>query len=434
MKDRLITLALALGALALFYAFMAPKPDLAEPQLSLPLSTESGDDGYLALWRWLRDQKLPVRALRQPFTRLEDAGYSPSASGNVLFTTMPHRVGVQGGELQALERWIERGNTLVVAAALDDTPAWALRADESFLRNLARMTFLQFDTIQSSNHDSAGGSRTSSGTRFIEALRRTLNPEPLLIVPRGPSPLFRDVRSVVATSPYPASRWKATSLDVTAVLEPGQRADTRHPENDRDAALWLRPQGKGQILVLGFATPFSNRMLGEGDNGRLFSNIIAWSRAAGGTIWFDDDHQGATDYYDAKAFFRDPRLHRTIGWLIALWLVFVLGWQRMRAPDDPWSPRDVTAFVRTTGEFLAGAATRKAVGRRLFENFFLQARRRLSLTEGEGPAWDLLAADARIGESDLAQLRAEYARIESGERFDLVRLHNLLSRITGKFA
>jgi hypothetical protein len=96
MKDRLITLALALGALALFYAFMAPKPDLAEPQLSLPLSTESGDDGYLALWRWLRDQKLPVRALRQPFTRLEDAGYSPSASGNVLFTTMPHRVGSGG--------------------------------------------------------------------------------------------------------------------------------------------------------------------------------------------------------------------------------------------------------------------------------------------------------------------------------------------------
>jgi hypothetical protein len=434
MKDRLTTLALAFAALALFYAFMAPKPGAAESQISLPLSTDAGDDGYAALWRWLNLQNLPVRALRQPFTRLEDRAYSPVGTGNVLFTTVPHRVGVRAEEMSALERWIERGNTLVVAAALDDTPAWALTAGESFLRGLARMTFLQFEPIPTSDGKSGGGDRTSDGARIIETLRGTLAPERLLIVPRGASPLFQDVRSVLAASPYPASRWKASSMDSAAVLELARRSDPRRPENEGDAALWLRPQGKGQILVIGFASPFSNKLLGEGDNGRLISNIVAWSRAAGGAIWFDDAHQGVTDYYDAKAFFRDPRLHRTILWLIALWLVFVLGWQHMRAPDDPWAPRDVTAFVRTTGEFLAGAATPGAVGRRLFENFFALIRHRLSLAPDGGPAWELLAADARIDESDLAELKAEYARIESGERVDLVRLHNLLSRTTGKLA
>ncbi len=115
MKDRLTTLALAFAALALFYAFMAPKPGADESQISLPLSTDAGEDGYAALWRWLNLQNLPVRALRQPFTRLEDGAFSPVGTGNVLFTTVPHRVVVRADELSALERWIERGNTLVVA-------------------------------------------------------------------------------------------------------------------------------------------------------------------------------------------------------------------------------------------------------------------------------------------------------------------------------
>ena len=140
-------------------------------QISLPLSTDAGEDGYAALWRWLNLQNLPVRALRQPFTRLEDGAFSPVGTGNVLFTTVPHRVVVRADELSALERWIERGNTLVVAAALDDTPAWALSAGPSFLSSLARMTFLRFEPIQASNGKSGGGARTSDRGGILDALR-----------------------------------------------------------------------------------------------------------------------------------------------------------------------------------------------------------------------------------------------------------------------
>ena len=39
----------------------------------------------------------------------------------------------------------------------------------------------------------------------------------------------------------------------------------------------------------------------------------------------DDAHQGLVSFYDPDKFFGDSRLHRTLLWLLGLWLVFVLG-------------------------------------------------------------------------------------------------------------
>ena len=48
MKQRALTLALALAAFALFYALLVPKPGAMITPASLPLSTDAGDDGELA--------------------------------------------------------------------------------------------------------------------------------------------------------------------------------------------------------------------------------------------------------------------------------------------------------------------------------------------------------------------------------------------------
>ena len=54
-----------------------------------------------------------------------------AASGNILLTTMPHSFGLRQNEIAALRGWIRRGNTLLVAAALNDSPEWLALTDTS---------------------------------------------------------------------------------------------------------------------------------------------------------------------------------------------------------------------------------------------------------------------------------------------------------------
>ncbi len=375
----------------------------------MPLSTETRGHGYQALWRWLKGESVPVKALRQPYSGLSQLSTGP---GDVLIATVPAKVPPRRDELNDLDAWVARGNTLLVMAALDDTPPWALSTDSSFPKSLERMTMLRFEVVPEQENKIT--------------LLRPKEPERALIGGRGAEPLFESVQSVLAESEFPASRWKAVSIDTSAVLEIGRRSPP-----PGDPAIWLRRHGDGQIVVVAFASIFSNKLIGEQDNARLFANIIAWSRAPAGKVIFDDDHQGAVDYYDSRAFFHDPRLHRTLLWIILAWFLFVLGWQRLRTASDGWNPIDVTRFIDTTGGFFAGALPPAAAGARLLENFFNAIRRRLALPEDGQPVWEWLAADARTRASDLDHLKSLYAKTQSGTRVNLVKLQNATSRILG---
>src|SRR6202012_5908404 len=70
-------------------------------------------------------------------------------AGNVMLTTLPHKLPVRPNEAPQLDAWIERGNTLVVAAALDDTPQWALEGDSRLVKDAGRLTRLKFETVES---------------------------------------------------------------------------------------------------------------------------------------------------------------------------------------------------------------------------------------------------------------------------------------------
>jgi hypothetical protein len=425
MKERLTTLALAIGALALFYALLFPKPPPDREEIDLPLSTETRAHGYQALWRWLKAENVPVKALHQPYSELSKS----SGRGDVLIATMPPQVPQRRAELADLDAWVARGNTLVVMAALDDTPPWCLGADPGFLRTLGRMTQIEFDAkAERAAMGGAAAAKTDSSRKGGARLLKPPEPERSVFRARGSEPLFDGVRSVVALSEFPASHWEGAAADRSAVLEIGER-----PAADAagEPVAWLRRQGEGQVLVIGFASIFDNALIGEQDNARLLANIIAWSRDPKGSVIFDDDHQGAVEYYDAKAFFHDPRLHRTLLWIIVLWLLFVMGWQRLRPATVEWTPIDITHSIGITGEFFAGALSPAAAGARLFENFFNSVRRNLGLPEDGRPVWEWLAADARTAAADLAALEQLYVRTQSGRRVDLIKLQNLTSRILG---
>jgi len=422
LKERLVTFGLALGALALFYALFLPKPAPGDGAPALPLSSESRASGYQAAWRWLKVERIPVTALHERYDHLGMRSVSPTPTGNILLTTLPHKLPVRPREAVQLDAWVERGNTLIVMAALDDTPLWSLMNNVNLIDAIGRLTRLKFEVVEE------GGKSKPPATvrRPIGAVLKSLaQPDDLIIEARGAHPLLQGVQSVQVKSEFPASRWRAVPMDRSGVLQIGQMAGTG------DAAIWLSRQGKGQVITFAVAGIFGNGAIGERDNARLLSNLIAWSRGSGGAVIFDDAHQGVVTYYDAKAFFADPRLHRTLAWIVFLWFVFVLGVHRLRTRSIGWNPVDVTAFLGSSGEFFAATLTPAAAGARLFANFFNSIRGRLGLTQDGTPEWEWLSGHAGVSARDLSELRRLHDRVRTGQSVDLVRLQNLIVQLQG---
>jgi hypothetical protein len=416
MKERLVSLLLALGALALFWVLFFPKAGTPGPNDSKPLSFEKGASGYLGLLRWLSAEGIAIHSLRHPYDHLTDATASASADGNLLITTMPHATGVRNAELPSLDSWIRKGNTLLIMAALDDTPRWSLIADGTFTERLRSMARIEFVTRE---EESAAKNRAGN------VVEQVLNAKSVTLVPTGTHPMLRGVQVIASTSELPASRWKAVPLDSAPVFELVKRSDNGDP------VVWLRSLGEGMIIVSAYATPFSNDHLGKADNARWLSNIVGWSLGRSGTVIFDDAHQGAVAYYDPAGFYKDPRLHHTLWWIVGLWLAYVLASQPLRPMAAARQPLTDTAMLRVSGNFLASMLKPDTAARQLFEHFFNRVRCRLALPENGEPVWDWLNTRADLNRHDLEELRRMHERIAAGRRVDLVKLQNLLSGVSG---
>jgi hypothetical protein len=395
LKERLVTLSLAAGALFLCYALFFPKPAANDQAPPRPTSLELGPSGYQAAWRWLAAERVPVAAWRERFDRLT-SDTARSASGNVLLTTLPHELPVHPDEATQLDAWISRGNTLLVAAALDDTPAWALTGGGRLVNDLGRLSRLKCDVVDPGAKKD--GERAGPAQALRSALNRVTQPRDIVMTPRGDHPLMQGVHSLRVVSDFPASRWRAAPMDASGILQIAQ-------SEDGEGAIWVKRQGQGQIITLAVAGLFSNREIGTADNAKLLSNIVSWSLQGRGAIIFDDAHQGSVGYYDAKAFYADPRLHRTLAWLVLLWLAFVLGVQHLRAHVGNWRPADITAFVSTSGDFLAATLAPAAAANRMLANFFNSIRRRLGAAEDGVPMWEWLAAQATVSPAEVKELR-----------------------------
>lgn len=429
MKQRLVTLAFAAGALLLFYLLFFPKPVPPSEKPSQPTSIDSGPDGLQALWRWMQTEHIPVSSLRTRYDRLQEAG--SGNTGNVLLTVLPHRPPIRKSEWQPLAKWVRAGNTLVVIAALDDTPRWSLFSDATILAELRTLTGVAFVTAPEEKGKSdaaASQDKPANDGKVRKGLNAVLGNPDIEGSPLGEHPLLRGVHVVRGASEYPASAWVSTPSSGNLPLELLRRSESGTP------MMWLREQGDGQVIVSTLASPFTNSQIDQADNAQLLSNIIAWSRGPRGVVIFDDAHQGLVSYYDPKAFFSDPRLHRTLLWLLALWLAFVLGPLPLRSAFSPWKPVDETMLVEASGRFYSAVVTPVDAAHRLIENFFNGLRRRLGLVENGAPLWDWLGAQSAVSSEERASLQRQFAHVYAGERVDLTKLQKLLSEIQGKVA
>ena len=430
MKERLITLACALGALLLFLTLFVQVGAPGRPETTAPTTLERGANGLAAARAWLAGEHEPTRAVRGRFDSALD-GTAQTRSGNLLIVSLPVATPFRAEELRSLDEWLKAGNTLLVLAALADRPDWAAgrrRLDT----DLFDLTGLTVEPLRPGAPDAAAARRAPDrlrepGVVVTSAYRRLATPERRALVPNRAHAYLEGVREAVAMSDYPRV---GSGSAVTVPRDGFMLCLAQQQRATGAAALWVRQHGGGTVVVSAFATLFSNRTLGLDDNARLLANVVSASLGPGGTVLFDDEHQGLSEAYDPDKFYRDPRLYASLGVLVALWLTWVLGGTRLRVPMSRTAAPREAQLVRATGLFLARALSAPAAAQQMFAHFFRRLRVHLPRTaEAGGPPWDLLEHHPRIARADLEQLREWYAAAHSAERVPLTRLHNLMIRI-----
>jgi hypothetical protein len=246
--------------------------------------------------------------------------------------------------------------------------------------------------------------------------------------PVGDHPLTQGVGTVVAESEYPAGVFEVLSWWEEPVLV--LMAD----DTSGSGALWLTWQGEGTILVSAYGSVFTNKMIAQADNATLLANAFGHLLGPGGHVVFDDLHQGAASLYDEEAFFGDPRLHASFWWIIALWLLWVLGGTRLPPPTARPEPVRERAFLAAAGNLFARTVNRRRAAERMLANFFNDQRRAIGEPVNGQPLWAWLRGFAAVPRPEIERLERMHAALAAGKRVDLVELHNLLHQLRKQLA
>jgi hypothetical protein len=420
-RERLTTLLCALGALALFITLFIHAAPVEAPEGAPPTSLERGGSGLSAARTWLSRDGIRTLSLRERFGTLTQRHDLP-ASGNLLIVSTPVVTAFRTDEVRALQAWVRAGNTLLVLAALSDAPGWSVNgAVHNDLNLLTGLEFVRTQRQPGSGSWPKAWSGVPAPAHGGHLALKLAQPLSSTLVANRTHPYLNGVGSAVAISDFLPQTWEIRLPRGGFVL-----ALARQREMGQ-GVLWVRPAGSGTLVVSAFGSLFSNRAIGAADNARLLANLVAASLGPQGVVLFDDEHQGLAAAYDPQKFYRDPRLYATLGVLLAVWFVWVLGGTRLRLPQQRTSTPREAQLVRTTGLFLARVLKPAAAARRLFEHFFLRVRRATHVGSPAELPWDWLEHHPRLNPADVRQLRTWYADAYSDRRVPLTRLYNLMA-------
>lgn len=445
MRERALTFVLALAALGAFYAlWLRPAPSFEPGAASArPTSSERRGNGYAGLFAWLEASKIPVRSFRDRYTQLGEDGLA--SRGNLLILSLPGVEGFHNDEFGALDKWVRRGNTLLINAALADQPGWAAGRESGTLVEIESLTALEFETRkareerldptplsqkvreQDEREAKKGEDEDEDEDRARSSVERMLDgPEKIALTPTGPHPLLAGVRSLMLETDYGTDDWSLRMPYDNFVL-------TLARTKSGEGVFFEQRHGAGRILISAGGTLFANRALGLADNSRLMSNIIASSVAPGGTVLFDDLRQGLSANYDPARFYKDPRLFKTLAIVLGLWFVWVLGSTRLRAPAVERHDPSEVELVRHAGGLVARTIAPWQTAIRLFDQFFARIARAARGTASREPArddlWLWIERHAAVLPQELDQLKTWYADAYAERKLPLVPLHNLLDSL-----
>lgn len=445
MRERLVSLLLALAALVTFYSlWMRPSSSFdPDADVARPTTAERLGNGYAGLFEWLAQTHVRARSLRERYTALPDLDIAPR--GNLLVLTLPAVEVFRHEEYAALDQWVRKGNTLMIVAALVDQPGWGARRASGAVAEIESLTGLEFEDAESRaqrlddtplservRENDEKESREESGETTEESLAVSQydaleTPEGIELTTTGPHALLTDVFTLHLDTDYTAGEWSLRIPYDSFVL-------TLARTGAGEGALFEQRLGDGYILLSAGGSLFTNRALGEADNARLFANIVQARMSAEGTVLFDDLRQGLSANYNPTRFYRDPRLYKTLFILVGLWLVWVVGSTRLRAPllveHDP-SEADL---VRHAGGLIARTVAPHHIALRLYDGFFARVARAVRGSTGavspeRGELWQWLENHAAILPQELDQLKTWYAAARAERKVPLVPLQNLLDAL-----
>jgi hypothetical protein len=448
MRERLFTFLLALAALAAFYGlWLRPAPSLdPDADVARPTTAERRGNGYAALHEWLRRSGVQVQSLRERYTTLAD--HAP-ANGHLLILTLPGVEVFRAEEFRALDEWVRRGNTLLIVAALIDQPNWSVRQASSAVVEIESLTGIEFENAESRRRrlddtplaqrvreeeerearrdagveEDAEPAVEESGVTGGEGLDE---PETITLEASGPHALLRGVKTLELESDYRPQEWSVRIPYDSFLLTLARAAG--------EGVFFEQRVGQGSVLLSAGGSLFTNRALGQADNARLMANIIHARVGPRGFVLFDDLRQGLSASYDPARFYRDPRLHTTLGILLGVWLLWVLGSTRLRAPALRQPDPSEAGLVRHAGGLIARTVPAHHIGLRLFDQFFTGVARAARIAtapeaEQRERLWGWLERHAAILPQELDQLKSWYADAHAERKLPLVPLHNLLEKV-----
>lgn len=401
-SERTLLAVAAIICVVMIYGLFRPQPAPNEARLSMPTTLDHGDYGLHVLYTWLERSGIAVHSLRRRYDTLNQLPRG-SDPGNLLILMWPQTYPARAGELRALREWLSHGNHVLILAALANTAPWANRAWDDDVLNELDLHYQVQEAPDSAHADKPAPSVSSSVTAvvwpdWIEAMA------PLASLQAQEKPRNQP------------PRYQSTTLSLPMLVDSTQSMPV----------LTGTPLDQGMVWLAHFSGLFSNRGLSEPSNARWFSHWIERVADRDGVVFFDDMHQGVSDLYDPEAFYSDARLHATVGFLIAFWLVHVLGRGERLGPYPQVSEASrSSAFVTSLAQAYARNVATPDLARSMFKHFFNDVRRKFGHPQNGEPVWDALLNLPRIAPERVHALRRRFAQPPRRIR-ELVDLHNQL--------
>lgn len=420
MKERLITLLGGLFALYIVVALLTPpsQPDYR----SFPLTIDRDKHGLALLYEWLDKNKIPLHALRERYDDLFSQATLPD-TGNLMIVSLPLKIDAQKKEIASLRQWVAEGNTLLLLVAHSDFPQWAPQQYRKLLfSNYPLLNAFGFNIRYT--QPEVDPNNTDDIVALNKALASLEPDEGRLQVAGLNDPALKSI--LVRHYDLPTITWTLQARETARA----SRVLLTESVNPASAAMWQVRIGEGNLLVSRYADLFSNTWLAQGDHARLFADLLQQHRSNDGYVVFDDMHQGLTDLYDPDAFYSDPRLHNTLWFLFAIWLLYLIGRSNRLAPPPTTTPQKHAAdFIRAVGGLFARRLSNATTALGLLEAFFNEVRQQYAMPMNNQPVWALLNEAPRVNNEAVTQLQTAYNQAQQNKKQNLVTLHNQLRDI-----
>lgn len=424
MKDRLITLLGAVLALYLVISLLVPKPP-PDTNLSRPTSEDRGSQGLSGLKQWLENANINTYSLRQRYQHLKKIP-ELSESGNVLIINIPQTISSQHNERKALLSWLEKGNTVVLLSAYSDISTWS-NSNYAEINSLPKALGFKLETNVIADEESDTDEEPDVDiTNSLQDLKNILDAEITTqqYLPVGKHPVLDKVNAIEVKSNTLLHYDIMPEDNASLIISLARQQETQHP----GFLLLQRPSYKTWIFNHGGI--FGNQSLAYADNARLFSNILNLSLKNDGSVIFDDMHQGLTNLYDPESFFKDSRFHKTILFMLMLWLLYIIGHTNRFGPaTTPKIINNSIAFVTAMGELFARNITVNDVAKRHLEHFNNEYRAKRGMPANGEPVWEYLQSNPAIDKTILKEMQTSFADMDAGKKTDLIIIFNQIQKL-----